>query len=343
MQQKNIAKVGLVGLGRFGMVHAENIARNVPGVRLQAACSHHRSSLERVREELSVDETFLDYEEMVKRADIDAIVISSVVGEHLKQVKLAFQAGKHVFVEKPMASTVEECRDMLLLRHNYPKLILMVGFMRRYDPSYAYAKQKILNGEIGEPYLVKCVSLDAVRFVDELLRVIPGSGGLFPSLGIHDIDLMAWFLDSKPAYVSAFGGSYGYPQFEKMGDVEAGCAIFKFKNGTLGMLHNGRTAAHGFHIETEIVGTKGSIRIGPIPAKNQAMLYKNDGVVIECNDDYRIRYIQAYRNEIKEFGDCIIEKRHPQITIEDGIDATIASVAAKQALEEGRVIVIDYR
>lgn len=84
---------------------------------------------------------------------------------------------------------------------------------------------------------------------------------------------MRWYLGAEPKSVYAIGGNYGFPQFAALGDAEAGCALFRFENGAMGTIHSGRAAAHGYHIETEIVGTKGAIRISPIPQKNLAMLY----------------------------------------------------------------------
>lgn len=103
------------------------------------------------------------------------------------------------------------------------------------------------------------------------------SGGIFLDSAIHDMDLMRWFLGSEAAEVYAMGCTFKHPAFQDAGDDETGVAVYKFKNGAMGMVHVGRTAPYGYHIETEIVGTEGTIRISAVPEKNRAMVYDVNG------------------------------------------------------------------
>lgn len=256
-------KVGIAGLGRLGKVHARNLAFKIPNAELTAACSIVPAELEYAREELGVTDVYEDYREMLARADIDAVAIVTTSGEHCWQIAAALDAGKHVFTDKPLGVTVEECRLAEAAVKRHPESVFFLGFMRRYDPSYAYAKKKIEEGVIGTPYMVKAAGIDPEALVEGAIRFAATSGGIFIDMAIHDIDLMRWFLGSDPVEVYAAGATFKHPEFVEAGDDERGAAMYKCANGALGIIHVGRTAAHGYHIETEIIGTEGS-RFGSV-------------------------------------------------------------------------------
>ena len=333
-------KIGIAGLGRLGKIHAKNLADRISGCELTAACSLLESELEYARTELGVRDCYSNFREMLKNADMDAVAIVTTSGEHCNQLTAALNAGKHVFCEKPLGISVEECYLAEKAVENHPDKVFMLGFMRRFDPSYIYAKQKIEAGMIGEPYLVKATGIDPLKFIEGSLRFAGTSGGLFIDMAIHDIDLMRWYLGTEPKTVYAIGGSFGFPQFAALGDAEAGCALFRFENGAMGTIHSGRTAAHGYHIETEIVGTKGAIRISPIPQKNLAMLYSEQGVVTECVEAFPERFAEAYLSEMQEFVNCIREGRKPAVTVYDGTKATQIAFATTESFKNGRLVEI---
>ena len=132
-------RIGIVGLGRLGRAHANNLAFSVPGAELTAACSVVEAELEYAKEHLGVAKTYSDFGSMCQDPDIDAVAIVSPSTFHPEQISLALKAGKHIFCEKPLAVTLEECRATEKEVMQYPNLVFMLGFMRRYDPSYAYA------------------------------------------------------------------------------------------------------------------------------------------------------------------------------------------------------------
>lgn len=335
-------KIGIVGLGRLGKIHARNIAERVPGAELTAACSIIPAELDFARNELGVKDCYTDYDEMLAKADIDAVAIVTTSGMHCSQLAKALDAGKHVFCEKPLGVTVEECREAEKAVEAHPDKVFMLGFMRRFDPSYVYAKKKIDAGLIGEPYLVKATGVDPVKGIDGFLKFAGGSGGLFIDMSIHDIDLMRWFLGSEAKTVYAIGSNVAYPQLNEIGDAEAGCALFKFENGSMGIIHSGRTAAHGYHIETEIVGTKGSIRISPTPRKNLADLFLDEGVVTECVEAFPERFDEAYLAEVVEFVKCVREGRKPEVKVYDGTKSTQVAFAATESFKTGELVKIQY-
>ena len=335
-------KLGIVGLGRLGKIHARNIAERVPGAELTAACSLFQNELDFAKNELGVKELYTDFDEMLANADIDAVAIVTTSGMHCEQIAKALNAGKHVFCEKPLGVNIEECLKAEKVVEAHPDKVFMLGFMRRFDPSYIYAKEKIDAGLIGEPYLVKATGVDPIKGIEGFLKFAATSGGLFIDMAIHDIDLMRWFLGSEASSVYAIGSNKAYPQLDEIGDAEAGCALYKFENGSMGIIHTGRTAAHGYHIETEIVGTKGSIRISPTPQKNLAVLYTNDGVVTECVEAFPERFEQAYLEEVCEFVRCVREGRKPEVKVSDGTKATRVAFASTESFKTGELVKIEY-
>lgn len=335
-------KVGIAGLGRLGKVHAGNLAFKIPNAELTAACSIMPAELTYAQEELGVKEVYSDYREMLAKADIDAVAIITTSGEHCWQIEAALDAGKHVFSDKPLGVNVEECKIAEKAVERHPELVFFLGFMRRFDPSYAYAKKKIEEGAIGTPYMVKATGIDPEAMVDGAIKFAATSGGIFIDMAIHDIDLMRWFLGSDPVEVYATGSTFKHPEFKAAGDDETGVAMYKCENGAVGFVHVGRTAPHGYHVETEIVGTEGSIRVSPVPAKNLCMLYNNQGVVQECVSGFPERFAESYRLEMEEFINSVQNNTKPEVTVYDGTKSTQIGFATTEAYRQGGIVKIEY-
>jgi len=333
---KNI-KIGIAGLGRLGKVHADNLAFHIPGAQLTAACSIVQPELDFARDSLGVTDLYTDFDEMLKNADMDAVAIVTTSGLHCTQIKAALDAGKHVFTEKPLGVDLEECLMAEKAVAAHPDRIFFLGFMRRYDPSYVYAKKKIEEGAIGKPYLVKAVGIDPESAVQGSIKFAATSGGLFIDMASHDVDLMRWFLGSEPTEVYALGATFKHPEFTAAGDNETGCALYQFANGAMASLHVGRTAPYGYHIETEIVGTEGTIRISPVPEKNLTMIYDKNGACTECVSGFPERFAEAYRLEMAEFINCVRENRKPDISVHDGTRATQITFATTASFKNHRV------
>jgi len=332
--------VGIAGLGRLGRVHAANLAHKIPGAVLTAACVPGVDSQAYARQELGLEKVYGDFREMVADPELDAVAIVSPSGEHCWQIEAALDAGKHVFSEKPLGVTMEQCLQAETAVARHPELVCMLGFMRRYDKSYAYAKEKITAGAIGTPYLVKSTGIDPEAVVEGAIRYSGTSGGIFLDSAIHDMDLMRWFLGSEAAEVYAMGCTFKHPAFQDAGDDETGVAVYKFKNGAMGMVHVGRTAPYGYHIETEIVGTEGTIRISAVPEKNRAMVYDVNGARTECVESFPERFAEAYLTEMEEFVRCVREGRKPDTGVADGIYATRVGYATTEAWKTGKIVKI---
>jgi myo-inositol 2-dehydrogenase/D-chiro-inositol 1-dehydrogenase len=340
----NEVKFGIVGLGRLGRAHVENIAFKIPNAKLLAVCSINEEEVNEVKEAWKVKYGYTNYEEMLENKELDAIFIASPSGFHCEQIKQALGKGFHVFSEKPLGLYIEDALDAMESVNNHKDQVFMLGFMRRYDKSYRYAKKKIEEGHIGKPVLVRCYGLDPAKSMDGFLKFAKNSysGGLFLDMAIHDIDLARWYLESEADKVWAIGGAYEYPEFDEINDAETGAAMVKFKNGAMGIFVAGRNCAHGYHIETEIIGTKGSLRIGTTPDKNLVTVFDDNGVNKECVSGFLERFEGAYLEEVKEFVDCILNNRKPEVKVEDGVLSTITGYACKESFESGELVKVKY-
>lgn len=333
-------KVGLAGLGRLGKIHAYNLACRVPNTELVACSARTDESLSYAKNELGIKNLYKSFEEMLSCKEMDAVIICTPSGDHCKEIAEALDVGFHVFAEKPLGVSIEDCKiaEDAIAKHKDKKF--MIGFMRRFDKSFAYAKEKIKSGAIGTPYLIKCTSLDSESTIEGTIKYSKHSSGIFLDLGIHDIDLMHWFLDSEAIEVVASGATFKYKELKENGDEEAAIATYKFKNGAMGFLHVGRAGAHGNHVETEIVGTDGIIRIGGVPGITDAKLYKTGGVTTECVEEFTERWQDAYVNEMEVFADAVLNGKEMPTSVYDGTYSLKVGLATMQSLKTASVVKI---
>lgn len=332
--------VGIVGLGRLGKVHANNLAFAVPNVNLLAACSVVPEELEYAESELGVTKLYKDYTEMLKDDEIDAVVIVSPSHLHCGQVIEAFEAGKHVFVEKPLGVSLEEMKEVKIVVESRPKQVFMLGFMRRFDPSYLYAKDLLDKGEIGELTLIRCYGIDPHAGMESFIEFAKksSSGGLFLDMAIHDIDLIRWYSGSEINRVWALGNNIAYPILDELGDLETGAALCQLDDNKIGIMVAGRNSAHGYHVETELIGTKGSLRVANLQEKNLVTVLNENGSVRPASQNFPERFKEAFVNEMKAFVQYIREEIPSTITPDDGIQSTMVALACGESLKTGGIV-----
>ena len=216
-----------------------------------------------------------------------------------------------------------------------PGRVFMLGFMRRFDPSYRYAKEKVAAGEIGRVILFRACSQDPERFIAGSIAFAAHSGGQFLDMAVHDIDLARWFTGSEPEEVWAIGGCYAHPEFAQYNDGDNASCLMKFRDGAMGFLFSGRTAPHGYNVETEIIGTKGILRIAAVPQKNLVEVLDGHGVRRECSQNFLERFDESYVAEVQEFVDCVRLGKKPEVTVRDGTRVTQIAYKCKEAFETG--------
>jgi len=197
-------RIGIAGLGRLGRRHAHNLARRVPRAELIAACSPEELAC--AAEELAVAASYADYHELLADERVDAVFLVTPTSLHAEQIVQALQAGKHVFCEKPLSLDLADCRRVEELAADHPRLKVMIGYGRRFDPSYEDAHDKVRAGMIGKPFLVRSQNLDMNDPSGFFVRFAPTSGGIFLDCTVHDIDLARWLLGNpEPIRVFATG------------------------------------------------------------------------------------------------------------------------------------------
>ena len=333
-------KTGIIGLGRLGKTHAENLVYRVPNIELVAACSIVDSELKYAKEVLGVQNTFKDFNEMIDSGNLDAVAIVSPSEYHTKQIQYAMEAGLHVFTEKPMGTNVEDIENTVSVINNHPDQIFQLGFMRRYDESYQYAKKMVEEGELGEITLVRSYGIDPSEGLDSFVEFAKNadSGGIFLDMAIHDIDLVRWFTGEEPKKGWALGNNKAYPQLDELGETETSAALLQLEDEVMAILVAGRNAAHGYHVETEIIGTKGMLRVANAPEKNLVTIYDNNGVVRPTSQNFPERFKEAFLNEILEFAKCIEEQRQPEITAKDGLESTKIALKLQESYESNEIV-----
>ncbi len=334
-------KIGIIGVGRLGYEHACNIANRVPGSELVAICDANFDRAKAVAEELGVSAVYADPKELCANPEVEAVAIITNTNSHVEMIEIAMNAGKHVFCEKPLADTVEKCKQAEAIVAAHPELTFMLGFMRRYDHSYAVAKKKIDNGDIGDVILVRCYSQDPIAIIEGTLEYAPRSGGQFIDMSIHDFDLIRWLTGSEPRNLWAIGGCYEFKQYKDWDDGDNVSGLMQMENDAMAFFFAGRAAAHGSHVETEIVGTRGTLRIANIPADSMVEVMSEHGVCRECYQDFITRWHGAYINEIEVFCDCVANKKPATPGVIDGTQSTKIAFRCKESFLSNKMLPLE--
>jgi len=185
--------------------------------------------------------------------------------------------------------------------------------------------------------------VDPESAIQGAIRFAPTSGGQFLDMSVHDIDLARWMLGAEATTIFAAGGCFAHPEFGAYGDGDNLAALVRFDSGAMAFFLAGRTAAHGYAVETEIIGTLGALRIASIPQKDQVEILDSRGVVRECSQSFLERFEAAYLAEAQEFVDCIREGRAPEVKVQDGTRATEVAFAATRSFREDQLIRLSSR
>lgn len=334
-------KIGIIGVGRLGYEHACNIANRIPGSELVAICDCNFERAKKVAAELDVKAVYEDPKALCNDPNVEAVAIVTNTNSHVEMLKLAMDAGKHVFCEKPLSDTVEKCKEGEKIVAAHPELNFMLGFMRRYDHSYRIAKQKMERGDIGDVILVRCYSQDPIAIIEGTLEYAPRSGGQFIDMSIHDIDLIRWLTGSEPSKLWAIGGCYEFKQYKDWDDGDNVSCLMQMQNETMAFFYAGRAAAHGSAVETEIVGTRGTLRIAGIPTDSLLEVMSEHGVCRECYQDFVTRWHDAYITELEEFCDCVATGRKATPGVVDGTQSTKIAFRCKESFLKNELLPLE--
>lgn len=329
--------IGIVGLGRLGSLYVEYLSHQIPKANVTSLADADEKTVTKIGKEFDIEHTFTDYRHMMELDGLDAVVISSPTSTHKDVVLEAVSRGLMIFCEKPLSISLEEAGEMKKAVEK-SGVFFHMGFMRRFDKGYASAKKRILAGEIGDPIVFKASSRDPQRpsleFADP-----KKSGGLFLDMGIHDIDLARWFMGDV-AEVYSIGNILAYPEMETINDIDNAIINMTFESGSLGVIDLSRSGIYGYDIRAEILGTKGTIKIGYLRETPIYILTKK-GVTHDTVPFFMERFEQSYITQLKDFVDKAIAGDEPSITIEDGERGLLVGHAAAYSHLEKQPILID--
>jgi inositol 2-dehydrogenase len=327
-------KIGLVGVGRLGKVYARDLSSRLEETTLVAVADRDYGLAAQTARDFDVPHAYATAEELIADPEVDAVVVVSPTHTHRDVVIAATKARKPTFCEKPLALTLDECRAIETAVAKSGSFFQM-GFMRRFDPGYAAAKQKIADGAIGRPVVFKSTSRDP--FPPSLAYANPASsGGILVDMGIHDIDLARWFMGEVET-VTAVGAVLVYPELATVGDFDNAIATLVFADGRLGVLDLTRNGIYGYDISTELLGNEGTIRIGYIRETPILSMTKNS-VSHDTVPYFMERFERAYALQLQNFAQNVLNGCEPSITIRDGVEALRVALAATASCKSGQPV-----
>jgi myo-inositol 2-dehydrogenase / D-chiro-inositol 1-dehydrogenase len=332
-------KLGIVGLGRLGRNHASNINYKITNAELTAVCSVVPEEVESISKEMGPKYGSTDYMDLFNDRDLEGIVIASNSKFHCQMVVDAANAGvKNIYCEKPLGMTLEEIKMMKDAVEKNKVNIFQTGYNRRFDKSLQAMKKKIDEGFIGKPILIKLMNRDPSWVEEDLIRFSPTSGGLVFDMLTHDYDCARWLIGSDAVTVYGMGGAFGYPGLAAVDDLDNCTISMSFENGVMGFMETSRNSSYGYHVEVEVFGTEGSVRMGTTPNKDRMVSLNKYGENTECVTWFFEFWEPTFEAELQHFADSIQNNTQPIVGLMDGYKAVQWAFAAKEAVDK-RVVV----
>ena len=324
-------EVALFGAGRIGSIHAGNLVRHA-GVKLKYVVDVNRAAAVELAskhraEVRAADAAFAD-------ESITAVIIASSTDTHADLIQRAAAAGKAIFCEKPVDLDVVRARacSQAVSRAG---VVCMIGFQRRYDPTFAALKERLLAGEIGDPEMLSITSRDPGAPSIEYIGV---SGGIFKDMLIHDFDVFRWMLEDEALTLFATGSCLTDQAIAGVGDIDSTAVTIRTRRGRLAQINTSRRAAYGYDQRFEVLGSKGMLQAGN-HKPTEVVAYTAAGICEDRPEHFFLqRYRSAYAAEMAHFFEAITQATPVQTTINDGIKALELAEAATRSWREKRAV-----
>lgn len=335
MEQK--LKIGVIGAGRIGKLHAQNLVCSVPDAQVTAIADIFLDrELEKWAKGLGIRNISDNPEHIITDQEIDAVFICSSTNTHADFIKKSAKAGKHIFCEKPIDYDLKKIQFALDAVEK-AGVKLQVGFVRRFDHNHKKVHDTIASGKLGRAHIIKITSRDPAPPPFQYLKV---SGGIFMDMTIHDFDMARYLSCSEVTEVCAYGNVLIDERLETIGDVDTAIVMLKFKNGALGVIDNSRKAVYGYDQRTEVHCEGGCIQVSN-DYPNTSITSTSDGVFMEKPLWFFLeRYNDAFITEAKEFIHAVKNNMEPPVSGLDGLISVKIAMAAQKSLHEGRPIKI---
>lgn len=326
-------RVGIVGMGRIGRLHAEHILQ-ISGCHLVGVADQYLSKEWRLNNpDVAVYDTA---DGLLIDKTIDAVLICTPSDSHAALTIRALQSGKHVFCEKPLGLSADEIK-LIMLECERSGCCLQVGFNRRFDSQFNVCRTAVQDGRLGTPYLLRITSYDPKL---PSLDYIQKSGGLLMDMTIHDFDMARYIMNCEINQVFVNADCRIEPSIRAYSDVDTALISLKFDNGALGVIENCRQARHGYDQRLEIFGSQSCMSVEN-PKPNSLSYFDEDGEhSAPCHDFFDSRYKQAYQKEIQAFFNSIAENSPSQVGAYDGLQALRIAQAAIESLRTNQPIAL---
>lgn len=332
-----MVKVGIIGTGRIGRLHGNNLAFSVPDAKLEAVADLYMNEEMRAwAQGLGVRKIYSDPARIFKDSEIDAVFICSSSEAHADLIIQAAAAKKHIFCEKPLHTDVAKIRAALTAVEK-EGVKLQVGFVRRFDHNHKKVRDIVASGRLGKPHIVKVTSRDPEQQPMEYIR---NSGGIFLDMTIHDFDMVRYLSGSEVTEVTAIGTVKIDDRIIEFNDVDTAIVMLKFANGAIGVIENSRAARYGYDQRVEVHCDKGCVQ-DYNDLIDTAMISTREGVYTEKPKWFFLeRYNDAFIAEARDFVAMILQNTSPSVTGIDGLMPVLIAKAAQKSLQEGRTVKI---
>lgn len=326
-------RVGVVGLGWFGEKHVR-VLTQLPNVELAAVCSRRAGRAREVARRYGAKKVYTDWNRLVSDATIDAVTVTTHLPDHREPVVAAARAGKHVYVEKPIASNLEDA-DAMISSTRQAGVLFMVGHILRFENRYAQVKKLIDEGRIG-----KLVSLYARRNIPLAFgKSHLNYASSFVLDAIHDTDLMLWYTGRPVKSVFA--------TFSKVGDVKnqnVGWGLYGFEGGAKGVCETvwvlRENTPFSIDARMEVLGTEGAAYVDCTESGlliNDEWGTKRPDTIHWPEVDGKI--VGALRDEVAYWIDCVQNDRKPKmVTPEEARNALRVVLAAAESSKRNQVV-----
>ena len=327
-------RLALVGLGRAGQFHLQSIRQLAQlelgyvidadqGLAAQTATAHGCPGSN-------------DFSLALSDPTLHGVIIATPTGAHYSQILQALEAGKAVFTEKPLGETLKQIRECYALAEKVERP-LMVGFNRRFDPTFSSLAAQVVAGSIGRPMLVRITSRDSPLPTLEYLKT---SHGIFHDCIVHDLDMLRFITREDPGEVYAVGSNF-VPEIQAINDLDNVLVTLKYKSGLLATIDVNRLATYGYDQRIEAFGDKGMLQAENRSAAS-TVLSNAEGVGRpKIEHSFPSRYREAYVEELRAFARTLQLPSQCPITEQDVCTSHQLCDAAQQSYREQKPIKIE--
>ena len=319
-------RIGVIGTGAIGREHIKCFTQKIVGCRVVAVSDVNIEGATKVAQEYGA-KMYPEGEDLIADPEVDAIVVTSWDETHAKYVLASIQAGKYVFCEKPLATVVEECEEILQAEMAFGKKVVTVGFQRRYDPGYVALKEVIKSGKIGVPLMVHACHRNMTH------AATMTSDMSIKNSGIHEIDILRWLLEDD--YVE---GQVILPRQSSISAEEGlqdpQIMLLRTKLGIAIDVEISQSSGYGYDIQCEVVGDLGTAKL-PDPTAIETRT--NCSCAFDIMPGWETRFVEAYAIELQDWVNAVKEDRSVGATAWDGYVACVTAHVLGQARVEGGI------